>query len=358
MNFRKYLKNDIRDYKYYNYPYKVERKKYKEIKDKIVGELYSIDGVLAVYSFGNIGAPGISDIDILIVVEDDFSKSKDIVLMYSLLSEEEKYVAFCHYPFIVFKSLADRMFEILPLSNAKLEKGVDFKIDKELSKETITQVTGELICLFYPKIFLSILLTKSIDVRNTIQVLNALRFPLIAVMKYYEHKKNEYVEYISRLDELKKNWEKKDKDILGGEILRLLMDAIEIIFIMIDEVSLNSPKLNKLTTAFYNHTIFRNKYSHDKAFKTTMKIYRYTGAVCTILPVSFYYFASVLSGKYIIKDVSESYKQRCTLYSSYGKLLIQTELHCIVPYPFNFRLMNRSNIKEMVFRSIEKIVNW
>ena len=58
-------------YKLIDKPQFVSREIYDEVTDKLISKLISNTNVISIYTIGHVGNPGISDIDMLIIVKDN-----------------------------------------------------------------------------------------------------------------------------------------------------------------------------------------------------------------------------------------------------------------------------------------------
>lgn len=82
-------------------------KKYEEAQDRFFSYFASTPGVVRYGTFGSIGAPGLSDLDLVVVVEDECLAKKKFSL--PKLQEDEKYI-FTHSPLVIPAS----MLNLLP----------------------------------------------------------------------------------------------------------------------------------------------------------------------------------------------------------------------------------------------------
>lgn len=93
-----------------DYPRLVDRAAYDNAIAEAVSEWRRDPAVAAIYRFGAVAAPGISDLDLLVVVEDE----REVVLdPLGRLSATSRYL-FTHAPFAVTKKLFRRAVEMFP----------------------------------------------------------------------------------------------------------------------------------------------------------------------------------------------------------------------------------------------------
>ncbi|MEM1040458.1 MAG: hypothetical protein AAGI12_13435 [Pseudomonadota bacterium] len=97
-----------------------------------IGRCSKIPGVLAVATMGSVGAPGLSDIDVIVVVDDNFHKSNSHGLRVKNIDDE----LFIHGPFIFNKSSALNIQWIIFATNIELRSGYfDFPLFEDLDKK-------------------------------------------------------------------------------------------------------------------------------------------------------------------------------------------------------------------------------
>lgn len=88
-------------YSYSDLPVKVPVEAYDEAKKRFVAYFAGVSGLTSIYSFGSVSDPGISDIDLLLVFEDEMMCKTDFRRQ---MSAEDRYL-FIHAPYATGKSL-------------------------------------------------------------------------------------------------------------------------------------------------------------------------------------------------------------------------------------------------------------
>ncbi|QKJ22273.1 hypothetical protein [Poseidonibacter lekithochrous] len=364
-NIEKYFTNDLSTYAFSNYPRDIKKDYYFELRDKISRDLIHIDGILSVYSMGNVGAPGISDLDFLIVVENDFSNKKLLEDYFSNLTDLDKYIAFVHYPFIAFEDNINNVLKILPLSNLNYEQGKKYDFSSEISENENITILSELSFLFYPNLFINILLMKNIDFRQSIQLLNAFRFPLEFILKYNEIKC--FKQYIEKLDKIKASWKTLDKEELKKEIIILLKEALFVCYILIDEINkkIECIESKNIDLPSFN-VIILNNYNHIKSLTYTVNIYYKYNRLVKFLPLNFikpYTMLSENNSNIIFEyntinmkiNRNSEFMNRNKLYSDYSNNLTKNNLEDFVPYPFFFKNKKTSILKKVFYKIIKRL---
>lgn len=95
----------MREFYFYGYPTQLSISTYEEVLSEYVDLISQDDNVLAVYQSGSISVPGISDLDIFIVLDDPFNKNTIEVLRNWRRDMTSRYI-FYHSPFIISKKIS------------------------------------------------------------------------------------------------------------------------------------------------------------------------------------------------------------------------------------------------------------
>ena len=93
--------------RFINYPHYMSFGDYEHTIKRMVTRLCEEEGVVSIYQIGNVGAPGISDIDLLVIFENDAVSTLDPL---NGLSKEERYL-FTHSLFGISRS---HFYEVQP----------------------------------------------------------------------------------------------------------------------------------------------------------------------------------------------------------------------------------------------------
>jgi len=104
-----------------NEPEVISLTKYYDQIEKFKNRVSLIDGVLSIYLMGSINAPGLSDVDLIVVVDDDFKSSLSGELSVDGLDSR----IFLHGPIVMPVSLSKRLQEIVYASNLNCIYGDD-----------------------------------------------------------------------------------------------------------------------------------------------------------------------------------------------------------------------------------------
>jgi hypothetical protein len=110
------------------------KKEYEEEIGRYAENLKQNESVVSVYRAGSIKYPGLSDIDIVIVLKDECTFP---FAEYSVLTTEKRKYLFLHEPFVVPESLASSMAVLYPLQNAQCIWGKRFAFRKPTREEQL-----------------------------------------------------------------------------------------------------------------------------------------------------------------------------------------------------------------------------
>jgi len=149
---------------------------YEDCCQKVVSTFKGFHDILAIYRFGQVAAPGNSDIDFVLVVK----KRKNIGHLIKKTFEDkfnrtEQYIVYQHDPMILTESLMPHIHMIRSASNLTLLHGRPIRIENSSNDEMNIIQLIELVIQYSPRMFKA-------DVpewyRWPLQVINAYKFIL------------------------------------------------------------------------------------------------------------------------------------------------------------------------------------
>ncbi len=226
------------EYTFFNYPKQYTLKDYQDAIKKIVELHKNIAGIHALYRFGSLSAPGISDIDYFIVT--DGNPYFRYTCPHNKLSEKEKYF-FQHYPSaIVPKQLLPTLHLLAPFFELECIYGNKKDNVKCIISDNLAIIfLSDILCMFYPKKIEKKDMTR-INVRKTLMNLYAVKYPIKLFNQLGITKKKWHV-FIKKVEILRRQWfNKANKE---QEILILFNEMSEIILEMIQEYSVFYKKI-------------------------------------------------------------------------------------------------------------------
>lgn len=107
-----------------NKPKQISLETYSVEIAKYIQQLSHCENVVSIYTMGSIKSPGLSDIDIIVVVSDDFVIKDNIFLSLDGFDKE----LFIHGPFVVDRYFWEKLFYLIYPTNLKLIWGKNLTI--------------------------------------------------------------------------------------------------------------------------------------------------------------------------------------------------------------------------------------
>ncbi|MBZ0271948.1 glycosyltransferase [bacterium] len=146
---------------------------YDRARVTIIERLSAHADVLAVFGFGEVRAPGVSDLDFLVVTNDQLTYP----LSEAFAADDADIRATIrHPPFVIPVSVWPDYSNIFFVNGATcLFQRADIAPPHVPSPASASLILCDLVTWFYPDVFLAPLLTRRIPVRLALQFLNALR---------------------------------------------------------------------------------------------------------------------------------------------------------------------------------------
>lgn len=290
-------------FKFYNEPRKCIPKDYEDTISEYVSRVSRIPDVHAIYQIGSITAPGISDIDLLVVLNDKltFSSPKE----YLPHDSSKGCYLFIHPPILVPISLIKNICMIYPIFDIKKIYGENFEISapqRDKLSPTISAILNDFIILFYPVEFISVLVSGKGDVRHLLLRLNGVKhsISLYKTLRVGEIPP-EWDSFIEETTELRQNWFTLKEKSRNKLLLNLLQEAVYLSVDLVDKFSnyisnaYPAPKTNcehieyRVFSELGFYTIFTYKWDKQEALKQMIYFSNKTGIRISILPMVYYF---------------------------------------------------------------------
>lgn len=244
----KHLKKE--DISFYAHPIKYELKDYKNVLNKIKNKAQRIRSILSVYTFGEVGVPGISDIDLIFVLKE--GSRLPFFLRKNYIDKDSKYLVF-HPFFIITEDIMKNIRYISPNSNFVKIYGKEVAIHNPSGpelKKIKTYLTADVILRHFPVDYLYILISKRLNVRMVLLRLNALSHSFKMFNDIAGLKKPSWNNFSKRVNDLRENWFRLNEKSREGKVFCLLKEAayVSMDFVMEFDSFLSKDKSNFIHT--------------------------------------------------------------------------------------------------------------
>ena len=359
-----------KDFYFYNEPVYFGISYYNKVIDKIKSKYFS-NNVSSIYTWGSVSAPGISDVDVIIVLNNKTKGLRKVVL-----NKKERYIV-CHPFFIIDKEILENIKFIYPDLNLKLIKGEEIKV-KPLESDLVYFVniflSVDIAIRHFPRDYLKVLLCKRIDIRNSLLRLNALSLSLKLYTRLTNKREQDFEKYIKEVNSLRKNWFSLKDEQRKVKLICLLNKAITISIKFIGKlkevitkksiIKIKSCDNDIVYTGMRHRTFFVRNWNPKGAIKSMIDFYKQNGKFYSFLPIEFaalfneYGKANGILSDYIkknleIEDMSCKLNGKNVIDKRIGLLNMQAEIaaktkhsHFISFFDFglksNYGLLNRT----------------
>jgi hypothetical protein len=116
---------------FFNFPRPLKREAYSFAQEEFVNRVSRFDGVLSIVRFGSVGFPGLSDLDLIVVLDDDADAVPTSINHISRYSEDTRYVLF-HPQFVVPRKLISELRWLVPIFELEPLYGADVTFRRPL----------------------------------------------------------------------------------------------------------------------------------------------------------------------------------------------------------------------------------
>lgn len=260
------------EHSFYNLPEKCSLEDYRNSTENIVKKYSKADGLVSIYSWGNVSVAGISDIDILFVFKSNPNPLLFPRRSFYFLDKKSRYLA--RHPFVFIDEESFKKIRyVYPDTNFQLLHGKNIRIEGISSEEkyySAVALLNDLVVRHYPRDFAGQSAGNSINVRDTLLRLNSLKYS-VSMLEFLTKRKNREWHFIlDRVSELRKDWF-DDKDY--GELIELSKNALDVTIDFVEEFRklLLEKKLVKikandiLYSGIKNKTLFVRNWNRGKA---------------------------------------------------------------------------------------------
>lgn len=306
-------------YFFFNNPRQIDIGDYQRASDEIVTKLSQIKDVSSIYNLTEVGVPGISDLDLMIILKNDFESSQGKDYARQRFSKMTKYTL-THPLVIQREDLFSKLYYRYYYRWADKNNTLRCVYGKRVEGEEISEEALYLHKLYYlagilltklPRDFVHSLISGKLSARGLLQVIYTLRFSVILLNQLNgQPPKNRWVDFSRRFGEFRKQW-----FLLGKEREQMLVDylieATVISFELVEEFrkhleekgiipAYSNPKNKKLCayfTGYKFHTIFYDHrlFSLEEAIELNFKLGEQKKMRTLLLPSEFAVYLGQLS---------------------------------------------------------------
>ena len=165
------------------WPRRFSLERYHEAVDTYSAWLAQDPGVLSVYQIGDVGAPGLSDIDLVVVLDPLCLKGKEFRFRRDFLPSDLQYLVM-HDAVFLSESLFEQIFELLPVFDLQHRAGRVLKQPARPnppSPFTFHVLLNDLAVISLSEEYKVLSRSKTLHLRNTIARINSLKYPLLMI---------------------------------------------------------------------------------------------------------------------------------------------------------------------------------
>lgn len=282
-----------------NLPQEYSLSAYEQAVDDFVKKYSSHPEVLAIYQFGDVTVPGISDLDFIIVLNKSLSIPFGEEFSIQSFDDDLRYLYNDTQPFLMTADIFKDFWKIFPILTPKLLYGTKQKITEESRGDASIYHLLSLIDIcnyFYPIIFLEQLYSKNLNVRRSLLILNALRFPLDIMSSIVNKKIDRWEKFIEAIRNLRSGWFKsneKERIIVLGQLLEEAPAvSIDLISKLSNHIQNNLWSIRDSRKDIAGRLFamdFTNQYDPAEIYKGELEYYQRENRWISLLPASFFF---------------------------------------------------------------------
>jgi len=286
----------------------------------------------AIYQIGGINNPGISDIDLIIVIKENAGKKDVEKLSIKCLKRKDQYV-FLHEPVIINNNILEKINNFLPLYKCKYIYGKRKEIPKQNKKQKLFHLI-DMILLYYPRNILSIYVNKNINTRDALCLLFLLGYNLAVCSEITKKNSKKYLDFKKKTILLRKKWFSLEK-LKYIKLDNLIEQGHNLCYDMIEDMAgyLGNEQCKDSVFFSQEHSIiFQKNWQKEKAKKQAILYYKKTKITASFLPCVYRRFLN----RQICGNIDKNYKKKkeciemqIKLYERYGSIC--KTIGCTIP---------------------------
>ena len=224
----KLLHRKVEDYRWLPTTGPISMRHYDDTIAEMKDRSQNIPGILAMYDLGPIRYPGLSDIDLLFVVDDEFNNYANLRALSRAAFEQQYYDVLLHDPYFIRNCDLQNLFHFAPIFQIRSIWGTkDFPhslVNSDLLDLTLFLM--DIIAESYPREFIKFLLLPSIDERDLVGRLKGLTYCFKLLAMCAEVRQGSFEAYTASIDEMRSAFFSTTENKRQRILLRLTKEAV------------------------------------------------------------------------------------------------------------------------------------
>ncbi len=370
--------NTTPKYTFHNLPRRYTRSDYSDVSKRIAKRYKNLNGLISIYNWGNPSCPGISDIDLVLVFENNAPPLPLVFRSFYFLESSQRYLV--RHPFMYCDKPTFRMLRyIYPQTDFSLIYGQKLSLDSVAkSEETDVKIAllNDIVIRHYPRDFLIQQMTKKINVRDTLLRLNSLKYTVQIFSEISGTKNNAWDDFTAQVAALRTSWfakpNFKELTALHRQAVTMTLEIIEVYrkFLVAKKIITLKPQKSFEYHGNKNKTQFVPQWNKDTALQAMEQSVK-NGAYRSILPLELGADLLVYSAQkgpissYIKKNLSargitaktsheKILQKRISLLNSQA-LLANKLRHSEFPAFFDFGYRQGAGLNNKILRVIDRL---
>lgn len=311
-------------YEFQNRPRYEPLEAYQKARETFLRRIQGVPGIAAVYESGADGpsVPGISDIDLIVIVEDDVSDTEAVRDEISAAKVDEYY--FFHGPEVLTRSTFSEYYNVLPMPKELVHlHGAELSYERNRDEYNYLAYLVDQVNTTYPMEFLDFLffpgvslssrqfnilvndmidlavpkrmadrLPVRLDTRLAIHRLNSLRNDFNLFLEATERDSAVLEQFDESITALRQEWFELSKSKQNERLLSRLRDSVTACFAFVDDLEDHLSdcgiEVQQRVTEYRTSDVYPNEYSGDwnrnDAERKTVTNYRHRRVKSCVLP--------------------------------------------------------------------------
>jgi hypothetical protein len=205
---------------------------YIEARDSYIKAVRKLPGLVSIYQMGGLAAPGISDIDLILVFDDEVKGLRRVNFGFDHLSPLERYLFMQSSPFLVCRSVFDQLHTFFFPTGLTCLDGQAIRLASHSEEylrpfRFLFAVDMAVTKLIW---FSHTILSRKIPLRETLCQLHSVTYNIQSVKTLMPGAGTPWRSYEKQIAELRDNWFQSNAPLRKRTCFELMLDAIQILF--------------------------------------------------------------------------------------------------------------------------------